>query len=156
MGFLDKLKDAGKGALKGALTMAATSYGTVSVGKHQLCKVCMNSTFDKLTFVKVAAVEAEYVIKDDIKTFWLYMEDDNKYHHQIKVEFNDGETCVIMLTVDQNQGSGLSSAAARLEAHYRNAGLLVEGLAKNVPELSDETKQWVNKIMRYCGKGNLF
>lgn len=156
MGFFDKVKEAGKGALKGALVMAATPYGTVSAGKHQLCKVCMNSTYDKLTFVKVAAIEAEYVIKDDIKTFWLYMEDDVKFHHQIKVEFNSGETCVILLSVDQNQGSGLSSAAARLAAHYKTAALLVEGLAKNVPELSDETKQWVNKILRYSGKGNLF
>lgn len=156
MGFLDKVKEMGKGALKGAVMMAATSYGTVTVGKHQLCKVCMNDTHDKLVFIKVTAVEAEYTIKDDVKTFWLYAENESKYHHQIKVEFNDGETCVILLTVDQNQGSGLSSAAERLEAHYRNAGKVVEALAKNVPELSDETKQWVNKIMRYCGKGNLF
>ena len=42
MGFLDKLKDAGKGALKGALTMAATSYGTTTGGKHKLCKTLLS------------------------------------------------------------------------------------------------------------------
>ena len=156
MGFMDKLKNAGKGVLKGALTMAATPYGMVSAGKHQLCKVCMNGEHDKLVFVKVAAVEAEYEIKKDIKTFYVFLEDDMKGSHQIKLEFNNGENCVVMLTADKNQGSALPSAQERIAAQYRNIGKLVKALAKQVPEISDETKKWVNKIMHYCGNSNLF
>lgn len=156
MGFLDKLKEAGKNAAKGALTMAATSYGVVTEGKHKMCKISMNSEHNKLSFIKVAAIEAEYVIKEDIKTFWMHTETDTDYFHEIKIQFNNGEECVVVLTVDQNQGSGLSSPAARLAAHYRNAGVFVKALAKNVPEMSDATREWANKIMRYCGEGNQF
>ena len=156
MGFLDKLKDAGKGALKGALTMAATSYGNVVSGKHNLCKVCMNSTFDKLTFVKVAAIEAEYVIKEDIKTFYLYTEDDNDGFHEIKIEYNDGESSVITINVDKNLGSALPTAAQRVAAQYSAAADLVGGLAKHTSCISEDTKIWVNKIMRYASKKEIF
>lgn len=152
MGFMDKLKDAGKSALKGALVAAATPYGTVTKGKHKLCKVCMNSTYDKLIFVKVATIEAEYVIKDDIITFIPAYEDDSNFHHTIDILFKDGESCHVILNVDKNQGSALESAGARLAAHYKEAALLVEALAKHVPQLSDDTRNWANKIMRYAGK----
>lgn len=156
MGFMDKLKNAGKSVVKGALIMSATSYGMVSSGKHKLCKVCMNSTFDKLTFVKVAAIEGEYVIKDAIKTFWLDSEKDSECYHHIKIRFNDGEESVVMLTVDKNQGSALPSAAERLAAQYKDAAKLVAALAKHAPEVSEETKQWANKIMRYAGSNERF
>lgn len=156
MGFLDKVKEAGKSALKGALTMASTSYGTVTSGKHKLCKIAMNSTYDKLVFVKVATVEAEYVIKDTVKTFGVHYEKDMDAFHEIKLVFNDGEEAVVLLTVNKEQGSALPSAEQRIAAQYKNAGELVESLAKHVPEIPEDTKIWVNKIMRYCGKGNLF
>ena len=158
MGFMDKLKDAGKGVLKGALIMSATSYGMVTSGKHNLCKVCMNSTYDKLTFVKVAVIEAEYSIKDDVKTFYpnLAHEDDMAGYHTLDIIFNDDEKCTIHINVDKNLGSALPTAAQRLAAQYKAASDLVGGLAKHAPEISDETKAWVNKIMRFAAKKELF
>ena len=152
MGFMDKLKDAGKSALKGALIAAAHSYGTVTDGKYKLCKVSMNSAFDKLTFIKVAAIEAEHVIKEDITTFYLDSENDSSGQHYIKIEFNDGETSKILLNVEKDQGSALPTAGQRIAAQYSKVADLVAGLAKNVPQLSEETRNWANKIMRYAGK----
>ena len=156
MGFFDKVKEAGKGALKGALVMAATPYGTVLGGKHKLCKVCLNSTFDKISFVKVTNIEGEYEIKEAIKTFYLFDEDDSIGHHVITVVFNDGEESRISLTYQKDQGSGLSSASQRVAAQYSKAGDLVEALGLNVAELSDDTKKWANKIMLYAGKKAIF
>lgn len=151
MGFMDKLKDAGKSALKSTLIAAAKSYGTVTGGKHKLCKVSMNSAYDKLTFIKVAAIEAEYVMKDDIKTFYLDREYDSRSQHYIKIEFNDGECSEILLNVNQNQGSALPTAEQRLAAQYKEAAQLVLSLAVNVPNVSEETKEWAKKIGRYAG-----
>ena len=158
MGFMDKLKDAGKGALKGVLTMAATSYGMVISGKHKLCKVCMNSTYDKLTFVKVAVVDAEYSIKDNIKTFYpnLASEDDMNGFHTIDIIFNNDEKSTIHIKVDQKQGSALPSAQQRIAAQYKIAADLVGALAKHTPEISEETKDWVNKIMRFAAQKEMF
>lgn len=156
MGFFDKIKDAGKGALKGALIMAAKSYATSTDGKHKLCKVSMNSAYDKITFVKGASIEAEYVIKDSIKTFYVSSEDDLKNYHVIELVFNDGEKTKLLLSVDTKQGSALPSAEDRLAAHYDVPSYLVEALAKHVPEIDNETKKWVNKIMRYAKKDEVF
>jgi len=156
MGFMDKMKEAGKGVLKGALTMAATSYGVVQTGKHKLCKVCMNSTYDKITFVKLTTVEEEYVIKDSIKTFYVYDEDNANGYHVIKVLFNDGEESTIHLTYEKDRGSALPTVEQRLAAQYEKAAYLIEALAKYVPEITDETKKWVNKIMLYAGKKVMF
>lgn len=151
MGFLDKLKDAGKSALKSTLIAAAHSYGTVTGGKHKLCKVSMNSTYDKITLIKVAAIEAEYVMKDDIKTFYLDREYDSRGQHYIKIEYNDGEYSEILLNVDKNQGSALPTAEQRVAAQYKDAAALVVNLAANVANVSEETKQWALKIGRYAG-----
>ena len=156
MGFFDKVKDAGKGALKGALVMAAKSYATSTFGKHKLCKISMNSTYDKITFVKGPSIEAEYVIKDSIKTFYLLDEKDSENYHVIEIVFNDGEKSTLHLNVDKNQGSNLSAAADCIAARYETPAYLVEALAKYVPEIDDATKKWVNKIMRYAGKKDLF
>lgn len=156
MGFLDKMKDAGKGVLKGALTMAATSYGTATNGKHKLCKISMNSAFNKIIFVKLAAIEAEYVIKESFKTFYVVSEDDIEGVYILKLVYNDGETTDITLRSEENVGSGLSSASDRVAAHYSNIEKLVSGLARNIPELSDDTKLWVNKIMKISKKPNIF
>ncbi len=156
MGFLDKLKDAGKGALKGALTMAATSYGTTTGGKHKLCKISMNSTFDKLVFVKLATIEAEYVIKDSFKTFYVTSEDDIEGIYHIKLVYTDDETTDVMLTANKDIGSALPSAADRIAAQYENIEKFVSGMARHIPELSEDTKLWVNKIRRFCKLQNMF
>ena len=152
MGFMDKLKDVGKGALKGTLAMASTSYGSVVSGKHKLCKIGMNSTYDTLVFIKVAAIEEECVIKDTIKTFTVHSDDNARSYHTIDLEFNNGETCEVLIAVDTNKGSALPTAEQRIAAHYKEGALLVRALAQNVPEMSDDTKQWVNKIMRFANQ----
>lgn len=147
---MDKLKEVGGKAMKGALTMAATSYGTVTEGKYKLCKISMNSAHDKLTFIKVAAIEGEHVIREDIKTFKLLSEGNDLY--LIELEFNDGETSRVALSADKDQGSALPTAQERLAAQYNGMAKFLEALAKHVPAISDGTKDWVNKIMRYASR----
>lgn len=148
---MDKLKGAGATALKGVAAMVATSYGMVNGGKHKLCKISMNSKYDTLIFIKVASIAEQCVIKDTIKTFTVISDDISASYHCIRIEFNDGETSDIHIAVDKNQGSALPSAEQRIAAQYRKAGQFIAGLAKNVPEISAETKSWVNKIMRFAG-----
>ena len=153
MGFFDKVKDAGKGALKGAMIMAAKSYATSTFGKHKLCKISMNSTYDKITFVKGPTIEAEYVIKDSIKTFRLMDENEAENYHVIELIFNDGEKSSLHLTVNADQGSATADPVA---ARYETPSYLVKALAQNVPEINDATKQWVNKFMERAGKKAIF
>ncbi len=150
MGFMDKLKDAGKAALKGTLAAAATSYGTVISGKHQLCKIGMNSSYDTLIFIKVAVIEEQCVIKESVKTFTLNSEDIIAGRHYIDLIFQDGEKSTVQLTIDRQKGSALPTAEQRLAAQYENAAKFIEGLAKNVSEISEDTKQWVNQIMSFA------
>jgi len=155
MGFMDKLKEVGKTAAKGALTMAATSYGTVIGNPYGLCKISMSGT-SKIVIVKVTEIVKELTIANDIQTFYLESENTIKMEHTIALVTREGEKILVLLNVDKNRGSGLSTAEARLAAHYEYAAFLVEALAKNVPEMSDETKLWVNKIMTLAGKSTLF
>lgn len=155
MGFMDKLKDAGKAALKGTVAAAATSYGSVISGKHQLCKIGMNSGYDTLIFIKLATIEEQCVIKERVKTFVLNSEDIAAGKHYIDLIFQDGEKSTVQLTVDQQKGSALS-AKQQLAAQYGNAAKFIEGLAKNVPEISENTKQWVNQMMRFANRPEIF
>ena len=156
MGFMDKLKDAGKVALKGTMAAAATSYGTVISGKHNLCKVAMNSAYDTLIFIKIAAVEEQCVMKDSIQSFELFEENIAAGRHSIKLYYQDGEESIVSLKVDKDRGSALPAADQRVAAQYANAAKFVVGLANHVPEISDNTKQWVNQIMRFANKSELF
>ena len=140
MGFMDKLKDVGKAALKGTIVAASTSYGTVTSGKHMLCKIGMNSKYDTLVFIKIATIEEECVIKETIKTFTLNREDDLAGKHYIDLFFQNGEKSTVLLTVDKEKGNALPTASQRLAAQYAHAAEFVEALAKNVPELSEDTK----------------
>ena len=156
MGFMDKLKDAGKPALKGTMAAAATPYGLVISGKHKLCKIGMNSHYDTLIFIKVAAIEEQCVIKERVKTFVLNSEDITAGQHYIDLIFQDGEKSTVQLTVDQHIGSALPTAEQRLAAQYENSAKFVKGLAENVSEISENTKQWVNQIMRFANKPEIF
>ena len=152
MGFMDKLKSAGASALKGVGAMAATSYGIVIDGKHKLCKISMNTDYNMLVFIKLTSIEEQCVIKDTVKTFTVVSDSNAESYHVIRIHFNDGETCDFHIEVDEKQGSGLATAEQRLAAHYEKAALFLIGLTKNVPEISDETKAFVNKIMRFARK----
>ena len=143
MGFLDKVKEAGKAAAKGGIAMAAHSYGVVTGGKYNLCKISMNSTFDTLTFIKLTSIEGTHVIKDDIKTFTLCKGNDSTFF--LEIIFNNGEKSDVMLKEDNvNNGA--------LEVRYKSMATLVDALVKYVPEVTPENEQLARLIMSYGGK----
>ena len=154
-GLKDKLKDAGKGALKGVMIMGAKSYATVTSGKHKLCKISLNTTYDKIVFIKVAAIEKEYDIKDSIKTFSLYSLSKSP-SFSLKLFFNDGETSDALIMIDEKRGNALPTPEQRLAAQYSDMSDFIKALAKNVPELDEEMKKTTNLIMRYAGKEDIF
>ena len=155
MGFLDKLKNAGKEAVKGALIMAAKSYGTVLDKSNGLCKVGLGNNNTALVLIKVSKIEQQYTIAEDIKTFTVVEDDIQRNRHSIEIELNNGEKFGILLTVDKNQGSALPTAEERVAAHYANAAEFLYALARHVPTISPETKDWVNGIMRLAGQPQL-
>ncbi len=145
-GAMDKLKNAGKVAVQGLNAMGATSYGIVASGKHKLCKISMNTEKDTLVFIKLTSVEAQYVIRESIKTFSLYSEYEDIC--KIKVVFNDGEESIIHLQVD-------TDTSKSLDWRYRHAADLVFSLRIHAAEVSEETRMWVRKIMKYAGYDEL-
>ena len=156
MGFLDKMKDVGKSALKSTLIMAAESYATVTRGKHKLCKISLNTTHDKLMFIKVFAIEEECTIKDSIKTFSVSPTNDKETSFTLKLFYNDGETSDALIMIDEKRGNALPTAQERVAAQYADMSVLIEALAKNVFELDDNMKDYCNRIMRYAGKSDIF
>lgn len=145
MGFMDKLKNAGKSALRGALAIASTTYGTVLSGKYESYKIAgLGDKRDSLTFVMGTVVEEPLVIKDNIKTFTVEIDDDVYDNYCINLVFNDGETSLVKVNVEPNKDSPSEK--------YRNAALLVSALVADVPEVSNDTKCWANKIMKLQNK----
>lgn len=145
MGFMDKLKDAGSKALKGAVAMASTSYGLVSTGKHANCKVAMTPEHDTIVFIKIATEEARYNIREDIKFFEYTGAIQNS--HTISVVYNNDETSNILLSPDNQKTT--------LEEQYANMAVLLMALSGRLTT-TDETKSWVNLIMRYAGRKPMF
>ncbi len=156
MGFMDKLKDAGKGALKGTLIMSARSYATVTSGKHKLCKISLNTTHDKLMFIKVSTIEEECVIKDSIRTFSIAPTNNKEESFSLRLFFNDGETSDALIMIDKKMGNALPTAEERIAAQYKDLSEFIKALAKNVPELDDSMKDFTNKIMRYTKNPDIF
>ena len=156
MGFLDKMKDVGKGALKSALIMAARPYANVTRGKHKLCKISLNTTHDKLMFIKVSTIEEECIIKDSIRTFSVSPINGKETSFTLKLFYNDGETSDALIMIDEKKGSALPTAEERVAAQYADMSEFIKALAKNVPELDDNMKDYCNKIMRYAGKSEIF
>ncbi len=152
MGFMDKLKEFGKKAAKGALTMASKDYGTVSEGTHKLCKLSTNSTLDKLHFIKLTDIQATYDIKEDIKTFTFVEFDTNANFYKIKIYFNSGEDCCVILKYNKDTGSALPTPEQRIAAHFKDMADLIENMTKRVPAIGDDTKKYVNTIMRFAGR----
>ena len=156
MGFMDKLKGIGKNALKATMVMAATSYGTVTRGKHKLCKISLNGAHGKLMFIKVSSIEEECVIKDSIKTFSASALNGKETSFTLTLFYNDGETSDVMIMINENVGSALPTAEQRVAAQYKEISDFIKALAENVPELDESMKNWVNKIMRYANKPDIF
>lgn len=151
MGFMDKLKSAGKGVLNGALALASTTYGTVSSGKYDGCKIGgLGTDRDSLTFVKGTQVEEKLlVIADNIKTFTVKMDDDVREFYSISLIYTDGETSLVKVNVEQNKNT--------VAEKYSNASSLVAALALHVQvDPDDTTKHWVNKIMRLASLPDIY
>ena len=148
MGFLDKVKKATENTIKGALQMAATSYGIVGDGKYKGSKVCMNTDNDTLVFTLVAAEQGRHIIKEDIKCFDIQ---NNNELYYITLYFNDGETSKIICKQDEKQGSALNNANNRLAAQYKNINHLVSYLARYTKYANEETKKQIALIASYCG-----
>lgn len=147
MGFMDKLKGAAKSAAKGAVIMAAHTYGVVTDDKYKGCKISMNSTYDKLTFIKLTEIQGEHVIKDDIKTFWLFNEKNDT--HIIKIEFTNGDISTVTLNSTFNNPTSTNTTPT-LEQKYRDIAKLVEALTKYAQNISPETRAWANQILAYA------
>ncbi len=150
MGFMDKLKDIGKKALGSAALAAAHSYGTVTAGEHNNCKVSMDNPMQKLVFIKLTELEAQVVIKDEIKTFSFTASSDASESYTILLEYNDGKTSKIHMSTDKNVGSNLPTPEQRIAARYADIGKLLKALATQVA-ISDNTKSEVNKLLRFAG-----
>lgn len=149
MGFMDKLKDVGKKALGGVAMAAAHSYGTVTAGEHNNCKVSLDNPMQKLVFIKLTELEAQVVIKDEVKTFSFTNSSDASESYTILVEYNDGKTSKIHMSTDKNIGSNLPTPEQRIAARYADIGKLVKALAIQVT-ISDDTKKEVNKLLRFA------
>lgn len=152
MGFMDKLKSAGQSLAKGAIAAAATSYGRVSSGKYSGCKIGMNSVYDTVTFIKVTKIEAQFVIKDSFRSFVVCKDNDVDGLYELELIPFEGESFRISLATDKNQGSALPTAERRIAAQYSVMADLVKALGKFVPELTDNEKMWVGKILRFANK----
>lgn len=150
MGFMDRLKDTGKKAAGMAFILSAPMYGMVSAGEHKMCKISLNKTHDRLIFLKGAAVEKECVVKDEIRTFSVISDDCENQYHSIRLSYQDGKTSDVLVAVEKDRGSELPTAAERVAAQYAKAGELITLLAKDANEISDDTRSWANKIMRFA------
>lgn len=145
MGFMDKVKGLAKEAAKGAMIAAATPYGNVSLmskTEYKGCKVSMSGD-SKLVFVKGVEIFAEHVIADEVKTFYVTSERQDKYLHFINIELTDGTVIDVDLHGD--------SDAPSLAATYKNPAYLVKALTRYAQTVSDETKAWAEKIMAFAG-----
>lgn len=145
MGFMDKVKGFAKDAAKGAIIAAATSYGMVSLmskTEYKGCKVSMSGD-SKLVFVKGVEIFAEHVIADEVKTFYVTSERQDKYLHFINIELTNGTVIDVDLHGD--------SKAPSLEATYKNPAYLVKALTRYAQTVSDDTRAWAEKIMAFAG-----
>jgi len=152
MGFLDKVKDAGKKAketskkaIMGALVMQASGCGIVKSGKYKDLKIIMHSDnkddYNKLVFFNNTTEEGRCIIKDDLKTFEftsLYLDDEFKYVPDVEFElfYNDGETSVVKMVTESNNWQ-------------TQAFNLLIALDKYTPEISEETKANMLKLSDY-------
>lgn len=152
MGFMDKLKDFGKKAAKGALTMASKDYGLVWEGAHKMCKLSTNSTLDKLHFIKLTDIQATYDMKEDIKTFTFTEFNVNESIYKIRIYFNNGENSCVTLKYNKDTGSALPTPEQRIAAHVKDMADLLENMTKKGPSIDEETKKYVNTIMRFAGR----
>lgn len=154
MGFLDKLKDAGKKAGEGALLMAEYECASVYSGKHNGCKVSVHKSEPVLRFIRIAKLEEDMPISN-IKTVEVISYDANKDYWAFKLVYQDGDSSTISLSMEYQMGSNLPTAEKRLAAKYMHATSIVTALGKNIPNLPEETVRIFNWILRIGNKPEL-
>lgn len=154
MGFMDKLKEAGKKAVFGAMLASTKKYGFVVEGKYKGCQVATDAPGDILLFIMVAKENGRHNIKEDISSMDFSIINLDTSSFQLTLEFRDGEKSVIAMRADEKQGSALPTADQRVAAQHRH---IAEFLLKLVHKLeySEQTKANINLIMRYTGKKEL-
>lgn len=148
MGFMDKLKDAGKKAAFGAMLAATTKYGTVIKGKYKGCQVATDAPGEILLFVMVAKESGRHNIREDIKSMDFSIISIDASSFELTLEFKDGENCVISMHKDAKQGSALPTAEQRVAAQHKHIAEFLNKLVGKI-EYSEQTKANINLIMRY-------
>lgn len=151
MGFLDKLKDAGKKAGEGAMLMAEHECASVSSGKHKGCKISMHKSEPVLRFIRIAKLEEDMPISN-IKTVEVYKYDADKDSWFFRLVYQDGDNSIIMLSMEHQTGSQLPTVEQRLAAKYMHASKIVAVLGKNIPNLPEETVRIFNWVLRIGNK----
>lgn len=151
MGFLDKLKGFGKKAAFGAILASTHKYGTVSEGKHKACQVAVDAHGEKLLFVMVAKLNAQYEIREEIASADFRRVGNSEHLYWLTLTFKDGQTSKISLQEETQVGSALPTAEERVAAHYSNMATFLAHIAKKV-EVTPSGLELINLIMRYANK----
>lgn len=151
MGFLDKLKDAGKKAAYGALLASVHKYGTVSDGKYKGCQVATDAHGEVLLFVMVAKESGRHNISEDFASADFRRVDNSNDLYWLELTFKSEETCRITLKAENEVGTALPTAEERLAAHYDNMAKFLGYIAKKVP-VTASGLDLINLVMRYACK----
>ena len=151
MGFMDKLKDAGKKAAYGAILASVHKYGTVSDGKYKGCQVATDAPGEVLLFIMVAKESGRHNIREDIASADFSRIGNSDELYWLELTFKSGETCKISLKEETEVGTALPSAEARLAAHYDNMAKFLTQIATKV-QVSESSLHLINTVMRYARK----
>ena len=151
MGFMDKLKDAGKKAANGALLASVHKYGIVDDGKYKGCQVATDASGEVLLFIMVAKESGRHIIHEDIASADFCKVGHSDELYWLTLTFKSGETCRIVLKEETQIGSALPTAEQRLAAHYDNMAKFLTHIATRV-EVTASGLELINVIMRYACK----
>lgn len=149
MGFLDKLKDAGKKGAYGALLAATHKYGTVSEGKYKGCQVAIDAPGEILIFVMVAKESGRHTIREDIASADFCRVGNSDDLYWLELTFKDGETCRITMKAETEVGSALPTAEQRVAAHYKNMATFLKHIATKT-DVTASGLDLINLVMRYA------
>ena len=149
MGFLDKLKDAGKKAAYGALLASVHKYGTVTNGKYKGCQVATDAPGEVLLFIMVAKESGRHNIREDIASADFRRLKEGGDVYWLTLTFKSGETCEITLIAENEVGTALPTAEQRLAAHYNNMAKFLGYIAKKV-QVTESGMAMINLVMRYA------
>lgn len=151
MGFMDKVKDAGKKAVFGAMLASTKKYGFVVDGKYKGCQVATDAPGEILLFVMVAKENGRHNIREDIASMNFAITDLDRSFFKLTLNFKDGEKCVISMHSDENVGSALPTADQRVAAHHAHIEEFLSKL-ENKLDFDEQTRANINLIKRYTGK----